>query len=695
MAGRAEGLFPPTGAVNVASKLSLFLAEFRRRKVGRVAVVYALVGLGAIEAVDIIGNRLLFPDWAISFVVVLVLIGFPVALVLAWALEVTPSGLQLTPDLNPDGLATDPSAKWRASTWVLAGASIVVLGFLGYYVVYPNASTSGTELVESRVAVMPFENRSGGEALEQFGSITAQFITDGLTRTDAIDVVPTAVTFAFAREAGPGGTEISIDGQVRTLGEETRAGIVVRGVYYVLGDSLTVQAEIIDQEAQRVLEALSVRWPAEDPMGAVGEVSQRVMVFLALRFDPRIVEEGLEVFFGDGKLPRYDAYEAYMEASEAIFGVNQDNDEVLRLSLRAFELDSSFYPPLVNAAYAAGGRTGDSLLDIVEAHRAELSPLHRSFLDIMRSRIHGRLHDEYLASRLMADGQAGFGQGLWQHGWAALRVNRPREALEILLQADPDSYSLRGEPAYWGSLADAYHFLGRHDEELAVAMEARERFSEAASRLVDELEALVALGRVAEVLAGAEELIRLSTGSPIGDLQSLSMELRAHGHPEASKEVLRRALSWLGARPPSEMEAASRRYEKATTQYLLGDLDGAEVLFSSLADEVPGENRTAELRSLIYAPGYLGLIAARRGDRGTAEGISRELAVVEVELLRGLNTLRRARIAAVLGDRAEAIQFILESHAQGRPFDRSWHRDPAFESLQHFSPFEEFLRPKG
>ena len=130
----------------MASRLSLVLAEFRRRRVGRVAVAYVLVGLGTIEAVDIIGSRLLFPEWAIQFVIVLVLIGFPVALVLAWALEVTPSGLQRTPDLTPDQLASHPSANWRASTWVLAGASVVVVGFLGYYVIPRNPSTSGAEL---------------------------------------------------------------------------------------------------------------------------------------------------------------------------------------------------------------------------------------------------------------------------------------------------------------------------------------------------------------------------------------------------------------------------------------------------------------------------------------------------------------------------------------------------------------------
>ena len=74
----------------MASKLSLFLAELKRRKVTRVAVVYVLVGLGAIEAVDIIGSRLLFPEWAIQFVIVLQVLIFGLWSVVSQCISVGP-----------------------------------------------------------------------------------------------------------------------------------------------------------------------------------------------------------------------------------------------------------------------------------------------------------------------------------------------------------------------------------------------------------------------------------------------------------------------------------------------------------------------------------------------------------------------------------------------------------------------------
>jgi len=119
----------------VASKLSLFLAELKRRKVTRVAVVYALVGLGVIE-----GASMILPTLQLNagypYIVILVLFGFPIALVLAWALEVTPQGIQKTSDLPPDQLASQTPGEWRVSSWVLTGMGMVAVLAVGYFVLF-------------------------------------------------------------------------------------------------------------------------------------------------------------------------------------------------------------------------------------------------------------------------------------------------------------------------------------------------------------------------------------------------------------------------------------------------------------------------------------------------------------------------------------------------------------------------------
>jgi hypothetical protein len=86
------------------------LVELRRRKVFRVAAVYAAMAFVLLQAVDIMLPRLGVPDWAVSLVVALVVLGFPVALVLGWALELTPEGVRVTAP------ASDPTGSFAAGS---------------------------------------------------------------------------------------------------------------------------------------------------------------------------------------------------------------------------------------------------------------------------------------------------------------------------------------------------------------------------------------------------------------------------------------------------------------------------------------------------------------------------------------------------------------------------------------------------
>ena len=75
--------------------------------------------------------------------------------------------------------------------------------------------------------------------------------------------------------------------------------------------------------------------------------------------------------------------------------------------------------------------------------------------------------------------------------------------------------------------------------------------------------------------------------------------------------------------------------------------------------------------------------------------ISERLRALDQPYLRGANTLWRARIAAVLGDRGEAVRLLGQAIDDGRPYGLWLHRDPDFEALRSFPPFEELVRPRG
>ena len=82
--------------------LPRFLAELKHRNVYRAAVVYAAVGWALLEAADVVLPRLGLPDWTVNFVLALVLLGFPLAIVFAWIFDISSQGIVRTEPIPPD-----------------------------------------------------------------------------------------------------------------------------------------------------------------------------------------------------------------------------------------------------------------------------------------------------------------------------------------------------------------------------------------------------------------------------------------------------------------------------------------------------------------------------------------------------------------------------------------------------------------
>src|SRR3989449_4426037 len=139
-------------------KLRSFLTELKRHNVYKVAIAYAVVAWLLMQIATQVFPFLEIPNWAIRLVIMLIVIGFPIALVIAWAFELTPEGLKRTE--FADEL---PKKSARSRAWiyvvVIAGAISVGLFFLGHYR-SPRQSGVG-ELPAKSIAVLPFENLSG------------------------------------------------------------------------------------------------------------------------------------------------------------------------------------------------------------------------------------------------------------------------------------------------------------------------------------------------------------------------------------------------------------------------------------------------------------------------------------------------------------------------------------------------------
>jgi len=138
-------------------KLGSFFAELKRRNVYKVAVGYAVVGWLSIQVATQVFPFFEIPNWAVRLVVLLIIVGFPIALVIAWAFELTPEGIKRTEEAD---LVYPGRSLGRAWIYVVISAGLLSAGlfFLGRYTA-PNENKIGNVPAKS-IAVLPFENLS-------------------------------------------------------------------------------------------------------------------------------------------------------------------------------------------------------------------------------------------------------------------------------------------------------------------------------------------------------------------------------------------------------------------------------------------------------------------------------------------------------------------------------------------------------
>jgi TolB-like protein/Flp pilus assembly protein TadD len=178
-------------------RIDNFFAELKRRNVYKVAVAYAIVGWLLVQIATQVFPFLEIPTWIVRLVIVLVAGGFPIALVIAWAFELTPEGIKRTEDVDPAASARQP----RKYTWifiVIVGAALSVgLFFIGRYTGLTTTSAAGTELPAKSIAVLPFESLSEDKSNAYFAEGVQDEILTRLAKVADLKVISRTSTQHF------------------------------------------------------------------------------------------------------------------------------------------------------------------------------------------------------------------------------------------------------------------------------------------------------------------------------------------------------------------------------------------------------------------------------------------------------------------------------------------------------------------
>jgi len=174
-----------------------FFAELKRRNVYKVAVAYAVVGWLLVQVATQVFPFLEIPNWVVRLVIALVVIGFPIALVIAWAFEATPQGIQRTE--VADRMPSAPGQKKHVWIYVVViGAAIsAALFFLGRYTARNTASAARTELPAKSIAVLPFDNLSEDKSNAYFAEGVQDEILTRLAKVADLKVISRTSTQHF------------------------------------------------------------------------------------------------------------------------------------------------------------------------------------------------------------------------------------------------------------------------------------------------------------------------------------------------------------------------------------------------------------------------------------------------------------------------------------------------------------------
>lgn len=201
--------------------MSGFFEEIKRRKVYRVAAAYAVVAAGAIQLASAIFPAWELPTWALRLVIILLLIGFPISLILAWALEVTPEGIRATPQA--------PSApRRRRNVIALVAIGVIVSAAAGIFLL-PRASA---RKLDKSIAVLPFESFSDDKENAFFADGIQDDILTNLSKIGDLRVISRTSVMPYrgkeknVREIGKAlGVSTLLEGSVRKDGNRVRVNV--------------------------------------------------------------------------------------------------------------------------------------------------------------------------------------------------------------------------------------------------------------------------------------------------------------------------------------------------------------------------------------------------------------------------------------------------------------------------------------
>ena len=489
-------------------KLSVWFEEMKRRRVFRVLVAYAIAAFAILQVIEPVMHGLALPEWLLKVVVIGLGLGLPVALLLAWAYDIGPRGIERTP--SPQGAEARPSARaYRALVLIALGlllASPAVLYYLVAREPSPRAavvaSPGGT--AGPSVAVLPFVNMSDDAANEYFSDGLSEEILNALAHIPGLRVPARTSSFAFKGQAQ----------DVAKIGAALRVANILEGSVRKAGGKVRISAQLVNASDGYHVWSRTYERSLSDVFAIQDEISSDIAGALKVQLLPGADDAATHA----GATTNPEAYEAYLLGRHAL---NQRSRASIEASITSFRkataLDPGFAAAWADQAVATLllGRGSDTYGELpMKEAIAKARPALQKAQSLAPERA------EVLAARGFAEACAG-------------NFQRALDLYDRSLAINPSNGELRN----WRALALGN--LGRFDQTLAAAAEAVKVDPLSKIALWNYAPMLQEFGRTSEIDAVVERLRALDEGWGEWVLGTLAQDRGER--PEAVRHYLQAA----------------------------------------------------------------------------------------------------------------------------------------------------------
>src|SRR5438876_5793350 len=322
-----------------------FFAELKRRNVYKVAIAYVVAGWALAQGIAQVFPVFDVPNWIVRLIVGLIVIGFPITLIFAWAFEITPEGLKRTAEAD----AKPRSGRPINRTWiyiVVVGVAIsLALFFLGRYTAGTRATSSGDR---KSIAVLPFASLSGDKNDAYFADGVQDQILTNLAKLSDLKVI----SHTSVRQYKTGAER-----NIREIGRQLGVAYIMEGSVQRGRDRLRIDAELIDARTDTHVWAETYDRTAADLFAIQSELAQSIVTQLKAKLSPQQKAEIEERPTQD-----LDAFELYLRAKPSIDSYLNSTDVREALLQAVKSLDEAIKrDPNFISAYCYAARANDLL----------------------------------------------------------------------------------------------------------------------------------------------------------------------------------------------------------------------------------------------------------------------------------------------------------------------------------------------